>query len=168
MGDEYSLKIRQWFVSVLVLLATATSSIAISSMYPNNLIPEEYRSSYGIFNSLYLYMFGLISIFWWHFFDFISKDCRKSHKKPNLAGYRVFVTLLIVRAIGITLMASGAFTTISSCGGMFVLLFQGCYGPPVVIMWPTNIISLALYSLCVVKAVSAVRSRLNQRNRPIL
>lgn|GEM_PF-4996043 len=163
MWSSHGLKLRRWLVSVMVLIAGSLTSSILAAMNTSSHGTDQMQRIFELLSGLIVFQLSIHHLIWWHLCDlFQAQGSTVPLRKSPLSNYAAFLTVYGARMVAVAATASGLWSSNVQCGGVFVVLFQGCYGPPNSVVLSTSLLSATAYLLCLAKTASAIRSRWTQ------
>jgi hypothetical protein len=164
MHEAFAEKLRLWLVSMMTLILGTVSASIIILLGPLCTTSNGRRCINASGELLMVFSVLFFIIVAWHAFDFIQNCKPRRWLASLLAGYPVIFGALSLLLLLFALHATGRFTTIAPCGGIFVILSQACFFVEPW-LWHSEIgLLLLLPLLTLAKGVFVAHSRLLKRS----
>jgi hypothetical protein len=165
------LKLGQWRSSMFILITFTVLSMTVIWF---DRIPYLFGSGEETFSfdymagplgeSMGIYAFAFAPVLAWHLADLIERPRVKSRLLAAFTSHALMTGVLVAFSLAWFLYATGWFTDIGPCGGIFLLLTEACWYTHPAIEFPSLLLFLATLPITLVKLAVALRSRLGPRS----
>lgn len=162
------LKLAQWRSSAMILItATALGMLLrwFSLLDPTNVfhVTNSADLTFEMAASLDFYSYIFAPVLAWHLADLIERPRAKFRLIAAFTSHALMTGVLIALSFGWLISLTGWVTDVRPCGGTFLLLMEDCWYINPAISVPSELLSLALLPLTLVKLAVSLWSRLGPR-----
>lgn len=164
MSEVFAGKLRRWLASVMTLLL-GTISASIATLLDRPCTTSDAWNCIGMSGQAMVpFLILLPTLAVWHASDFMQNRRPRGWLAALLASYSLLFGMLSLLLLLHVLNATGRFLSVRECGGLFVLLSQGCLVTDRWLLRPMLALLLLLPLLALAKGVFVIHSRLPKRS----
>lgn len=163
MDDVFAAKLTRWLASVMTLLL-GTVSASIATLLGRSCMSNAWTCIGMSAEPMALFAMLFLVLAIWHAFDFVQSRKPEGWLASSLAGYSMLFGALSLLLLLNVLNATGRFTSIRDCGGIFVMLSQACVVTEPWLLRPLLGLLLLLVLLTLAKGIFVAHSRLLKRS----